>query len=225
MDSETMIPTDKEVSKWYDENIDKDCSASSAIYKFRQWLEEYKLLNNKPTDEEYEDKILGEMLELAKSIPLHAKLRIAFTMDDYGNWDNGEYKGDKKLIEKYVNSAIRIFEEQLLNNNSDGWISTEDKPLVSYCSGQDYDGKEHKMWQVNEGVPDEFLAALEVCDKIGNITHWWIRHCVIEDETGLCVVGDDENVPAGWQITDVEFYRPLPPSPPIQQPKYERDKI
>lgn len=132
MDSETMIPTDKEVSKWYDENIDKDCSASSAIYKFRQWLEEYKLLNNKPTDEEYEDKILGEMLELAKNIPLHAKLRIAFTMDDYGNWDNGEYKGDKKLIEKYVNSAIRIFEEQLLNNNSDAVDFCEWASLVYY---------------------------------------------------------------------------------------------
>lgn len=32
------LPTDEEVSDWYSGNIDADCSASSGIYKFRQWL-------------------------------------------------------------------------------------------------------------------------------------------------------------------------------------------
>jgi hypothetical protein len=33
------MPSDKEVSEWYELNIDND-SASSAIYKFRMWLKE-----------------------------------------------------------------------------------------------------------------------------------------------------------------------------------------
>ena len=33
-------PTDKQVAKWYSENIDEKCSASSGIYKFKLWLEE-----------------------------------------------------------------------------------------------------------------------------------------------------------------------------------------
>lgn len=36
------LPTDEETQKWFDENIAKDCSASSAIYKFRLWLKERK---------------------------------------------------------------------------------------------------------------------------------------------------------------------------------------
>ena len=43
---EKCFPTDKEVEKWFDENIgydkEKPCSASSAIYKFRLWLKERK---------------------------------------------------------------------------------------------------------------------------------------------------------------------------------------
>lgn len=39
-----LLPTDEEVEKWYTENITrtdgKECSASSAIYKFRLWLNE-----------------------------------------------------------------------------------------------------------------------------------------------------------------------------------------
>jgi len=35
-----LQPTDEEVGDWYDENIIKGCSASSAIYKFRLFLKE-----------------------------------------------------------------------------------------------------------------------------------------------------------------------------------------
>jgi len=37
-----ILPDDEETSKWFDENIgtNEDCSASSAIYKFRVWLNE-----------------------------------------------------------------------------------------------------------------------------------------------------------------------------------------
>lgn len=34
----TLLPADDAVQTWFEENIQKDCGASSAIYKFRQWL-------------------------------------------------------------------------------------------------------------------------------------------------------------------------------------------
>lgn len=36
-------PTDKEVETWFKENITDDCSASSAIYKFRIWLKDREI--------------------------------------------------------------------------------------------------------------------------------------------------------------------------------------
>lgn len=36
-------PTDKEVEAWLKENISDDCSAPSAIYKFRLWLKDREI--------------------------------------------------------------------------------------------------------------------------------------------------------------------------------------
>lgn len=36
-------PTDKEVEQWFKDNISEDCSASSAIYKFRIWLKDREI--------------------------------------------------------------------------------------------------------------------------------------------------------------------------------------
>jgi len=33
------LPTDEEVFDWYQSNIEEDCSASSAIYLFREWMQ------------------------------------------------------------------------------------------------------------------------------------------------------------------------------------------
>jgi len=33
-----VLPNDSETEEWFDININDDCSASSAIYKFRLWL-------------------------------------------------------------------------------------------------------------------------------------------------------------------------------------------
>lgn len=35
-----ILPTDIEVNDWFEYNIDSECSASSAIYKFRLWLKQ-----------------------------------------------------------------------------------------------------------------------------------------------------------------------------------------
>lgn len=38
------LPADDAVQNWFEENIDKECSASSAVYKFRLWLESLQVV-------------------------------------------------------------------------------------------------------------------------------------------------------------------------------------
>lgn len=89
---------------------------------------------------------------------------------------------------------------------STGWHSVEDRPLFTK--------DERGNWICTEDGDGEFIAALPYNDsKRPNEDLWWIRHCVVEDETGLCVVGDDYNEPAGWNLEDVTHWMPMP-SPP-----------
>ncbi len=86
------------------------------------------------------------------------------------------------------------------------WISVEDHPLFT----KDEKGN----WTCTDAGDNEFIAAVNYSDaKQPGKDLWWIRHCVIEDERGLCVVGDDENEIAGWSMEDVLFYQPLPAPP------------
>lgn len=80
-----------------------------------------------------------------------------------------------------------------------GWHSVKDRPLLTK--------NERGHWVCTEDGDKEFIAALETNKG------WWIRHCVVEYETGLCVVGDDYNEPAGWELQDVTHWMPMP-SPP-----------
>jgi hypothetical protein len=89
----------------------------------------------------------------------------------------------------------------------EGWVSVGEKPLVSF--------DENKYWTVNDGIPDEFFAAILVHNNKTGKDYWWMRHCIIKDETGLCVVTDDDEEPSGWDIQSVQYWRKLP-SPPKQ---------
>ncbi len=40
-----LHPSDKEVESWFETNVGENCSASSAIYKFRLWLKDRELEN------------------------------------------------------------------------------------------------------------------------------------------------------------------------------------
>lgn len=46
-----LLPADDAVQNWFENNIDKDCSASSAIYKFRLWLEAMQPKNESPAEQ------------------------------------------------------------------------------------------------------------------------------------------------------------------------------
>lgn len=78
------------------------------------------------------------------------------------------------------------------------WISVNKRPLYE---------KTTSGWQCTEDGDKEFLAAIK------ESSGWWIRHCVVEDRTGLCVVGDAENEPAGYELEDVQYWMPLPEPP------------
>lgn len=55
-------PTDQQISDWYVENIDFDCSASSAIYKFILWLKSSAPVSPVPVDVDYDLEKLYEWL-------------------------------------------------------------------------------------------------------------------------------------------------------------------
>ncbi len=49
LELEDLLPTDEEVAKWYDLNIDpNDATVSSGIYKFRLFLRDYIKLKLSP---------------------------------------------------------------------------------------------------------------------------------------------------------------------------------
>jgi|694.fasta_scaffold73636_2 hypothetical protein len=82
------------------------------------------------------------------------------------------------------------------------WIHVSDRPLVIKVG-------EH-AWETTEDGSGEFLAAVPYNDSTRPEEKdlWWIRHCVIE-ESGLCVVGDDDNESASWSAHNVEYWMPI----------------
>ncbi len=91
------------------------------------------------------------------------------------------------------------------------WFSVKERPLFT---------KDEKgYWTCTKDGDTEFIAAVQYNDNTQpGKTFWWIHHCVIEDETGLCVVGEDGNEPAGWQLEDVEYWKPVYKNKPLSTP-------
>lgn len=90
--------------------------------------------------------------------------------------------------------------------NEEGWIPVTETPLYTLDS--------RGNWECTEMGNKDFIAAVPYEDSNKpNEDLWWIRHCVVEDEIGLCVVGDDSNEPAGWSLEDVTHWQPLPNPP------------
>lgn len=65
-------------------------------------------------------------------------------------------------------------------------------------------------WEVTEDGEGEFWAAVPLKDGT-----WWIKHCVVEDRIGLCVVCNEDTEPAGFDLEDVTHFIPISlPEPP-----------
>lgn len=99
--------------------------------------------------------------------------------------------------------AIKMMEEY-----ANQWISVKDAPLFTI--------DENGNWSCTKAGDGDFLAAVTYKDsRQPDKELWWIRHCIIEDVTGLCVVGCSDNEVAGWEMSDIAFYKPTP-NPPKQ---------
>lgn len=94
-------------------------------------------------------------------------------------------------------------------SNEIKWVSVKDKPLYIKIEQPNYEDEEvwgscssSSYWESTKEGEGQFLAAVPLSDG-----KWWIKHCVIEDEIGLCVVGDnDYNELAGYGLEDITHY-------------------
>ena len=102
-------------------------------------------------------------------------------------------------------AVLAAMEEYALQayTSKDEWVSVEDYPLFT---------KDEKgFWECTVNGDGQFLAAVPYNSYGDEKDKWWIRQCVIEDTTGLCVMGDDENEPAGWDMGDITHYKKITP--------------
>lgn len=83
------------------------------------------------------------------------------------------------------------------------WIKCSERPLFTVDEKQDW-------WTATEDGDKEFLAAVPT--KEG----WWIAHCILEDEVGLCIVGIPDtivNLVAPYGMSEITHWMPLPEPP------------
>ncbi len=59
---------------------------------------------------------LENLKEIRDSTSLETGMRIGLTMADYDNWDNGDYNGDRELINRQVDIVLSNIEEWVKNN-------------------------------------------------------------------------------------------------------------
>lgn len=110
-----------------------------------------------------------------------------------------------EAMKEYANQFKNPLPYKPLNGE---WRDCKDDPLFTFLANGN--------WECTENGDREFIAAVPYENiKQPGKNLWWIRHCVIEDGIGLCVIGDDYNEPAGWELQSVTHWQPLP-SPPKQ---------
>ena len=92
--------------------------------------------------------------------------------------------------------------------NKEKWISVEDRPLIEIINP-------NGDWQCTKDGMNEFIGCVPYNDSTRPKDDlYWIRHCIIEDEIGLCVIGDSIiTEPSGWEVEHVTHWMPLPTPP------------
>jgi hypothetical protein len=78
---------------------------------------------------------MPELDELLKSIPLETRVRISLQMSDITKWDNGDWVGDRELLEKQVSAIMQDVKEWI----ADGMPSVQVSDTTDVDSSNDPD--------------------------------------------------------------------------------------
>jgi hypothetical protein len=78
---------------------------------------------------------MPELDELLKSIPLETRVRISLQMSDITKWDNGDWVGDRELLEKQVSAIMQDVKEWI----ADGMPSVQVSDTTDVDSSTDPD--------------------------------------------------------------------------------------
>lgn len=105
----SILPDNNEVENWFTENIDAECSASSGIFKFRQWLKERSKPQPKAEQQETYVKQLEEVLNAFKWT--HDNMGEPYTPDHFNIPANG-IEQLKQVIEWLSKSPTTVREGQ-----------------------------------------------------------------------------------------------------------------
>lgn len=118
-------------------------------------------------------------------------------------WSLAKWGNEEVLMRDGIMVAITwqeiVDELNKIHQQPTEWIPVRARPLYKTT---------RNGWEVTEDGEGEFWAAVPLDDGT-----WWIKHCVVEDEIGLCVVCNDDTETAGFTLEDVTHFIPLPEPP------------
>lgn len=184
-----LLPANDAVQNWFEENIDKECSASSAIYKFRLWLESLQVTRQTGA-------VWVKAIEFKTHEPIYRPFRRKREDGepeyDYGEIyvteDNGEIFLDINNERSYEPQHFERWKDYEILDESgtpaagreDDWISVDERlpyrdgDSSVYCLVNDtYDGivvrpfnEAHVCWDQEDG--DDYYTDA----KGGKVTHW-----------------------------------------------------
>ncbi len=160
-----------------------------------------------------EGQVAAEIGEQRLSLIKYTAGQYADSCMPSATWDRSDGFMVGNFYKHYIEKLLELISqppspvEAQPSEQKDGWVSVEDSPLFTL------DGNGN--WECTDNGDGEFLAAVPYVSKnYPGKDLWWIKHCVIEDGIGMCVVGDDDNEPAGWDMKDVTHYKILDLTPP-----------
>ncbi len=119
----TELPNDEQVSNWYTENIDADCSASSAIYKFRLWLKSLPTPASK-----VEGKTVEEIKESAR---IYAESQMSKAYGE--NWDRKDHIAIGIFYKHYIDYVMSVCRAQ--SQPAMKWVRVEDRKPENNWTG------------------------------------------------------------------------------------------
>ena len=203
---QAKMPTDQEVAEWYDINIGNDpdnpCSASSGIYKFRQWLVErwLKSVTKKPTKDDKkwaEDQIKARSNQAKISDEeIRSEIYDLTAPVCFSGHLDSRVKSHE-LIDLIAKWAIDRLRDQL-------------RPILTEISEQEYDEIMQQLlnrWGFSEGGDINVGSQLKIFSFMDWFKDKWLKDQMRAKETGEGECEHDFNFYYANTPTDKDLYR------------------